>query len=113
TKDAERALATEPQLANRFDRVRLSKWKLNQDYFRFLMSFEKIIPLKKPSCLHEPTLANKLHSMSEGFIGELTTLTNKAAIQAVRDKSEHITIKTLNKLKWIKPSGRKAEASRL
>ncbi len=72
-KDAEVALSTEPQLANRFERVRLPKWKQNQDFYRFLKSFEKIIPLKKPSKLHEPSLASQLFMMSEGYVGELTT----------------------------------------
>lgn len=112
TKDAEVALVTEPQLANRFDRVRLPKWKLNKEFYRFLMSYEKVVPLKQPSNFHEGALSNQLHSMSEGYVGELITVINKAAIEAIRDKSEQITIKTLNKLNWIKPSGKKAEASR-
>lgn len=112
TKDAERALTTEPQLANRFERVRLPKWKLNQDFYRFLKSYEKTIPLKKPSNLHDGAMSNQLHNMSEGFVGELTTVINKAAVQAIRDGSEQITAGTLKKLNWIKPSGRKAEASK-
>ena len=111
-KDAEVALSTEPQLSNRFERVRLPKWKLNPDFFKFLMSIERVLPLKKQSNLHETKIANKLHTMCEGFVGELTTIINKAAIQAIRDKSEKISIKTLNKLKWVAPSGRKAQSNK-
>lgn len=111
-KDAEVALRTEPQLSNRFERVRLPKWKLNPDFFRFLMSFEKILPLSKQSNLHESNIAIKLHNMSEGFVGELTTIINKAAIQAIRDKSELISIQTLKKLNWVASSNKKSQSNK-
>lgn len=111
-KDAEVAINTEPQLANRFERVRIPKWKLDQDFVRFLMSFERLLPLKKQSNLHQSDMAHKIHLMSEGFVGELTTVINKAAIQAIKDQTEKISIKTLNKLNWVGPSERKKHSNR-
>ncbi len=106
TKEAESAMKTEPQLSNRFERIRLPLWKENEGYIRFLMSYEHILPLKNASLLHEDELANKLLNMSENLVGELTKLINKAAIVAIKDKSEKISLKTLKKLNWQLPSER-------
>ena len=66
TKDAFRALQTEPQLANRFEPVALPRWERDKEFLRLLVSFERMLPLKKPSLLHESKTASKLFSMSEG-----------------------------------------------
>lgn len=69
-----------------------------------------MIPLKKASNLHmDVTLATKLFSMCEGYIGELSTLLTDAAVFAIHNKSEQITLKVLESIDWISPSARKRQ----
>lgn len=113
TKDALRALQTDPQLANRFEPVALPKWRLDQDFLKLLASFERILPLKYPSNLTDSVMAGKLLNLSEGFIGELSRLLNEAAIQAIRSKSEKIDKKTLDSINWVPPADRRRQVERV
>lgn len=112
TKDAFRALQSDPQLSNRFEPVLLPRWEFNQDFLRLLVSFERMIPLKHASNLHHKSLAMRLFSMSEGYIGELSRLLNNAAVYAVKNKLESITPAVLDKIDWISPSQRKRQLDR-
>jgi type II secretory pathway predicted ATPase ExeA len=107
TKDALVALRTDPQLANRFEPAELPRWQMGNDYLKLLASFERMLPLKRPSNLVETNLALKLLSMSEGIIGELASILTKAAVKAIKSGKEQITVELLNSLKWIQPSKRK------
>ncbi|MCP9493371.1 MAG: TniB family NTP-binding protein [Pyrinomonadaceae bacterium MAG19_C2-C3] len=110
TKDAFNAINTDPQLANRFEPMTLPRWTMNADFLRLLASFEVTLPLAKPSGLTDTSLATKLLSMSEGTIGELSTVLSRAAIQAIKSNQEHITLSGLERLNWIQPSERKRQA---
>jgi hypothetical protein len=107
TKDALVALQTVPEMANRFEPAHLPRWDMGAEYLKLLASFERMLPLKKPSNLVETGLAIKLLSMSEGLIGELSALLVKAAVKAIKSGDEQITIGLLNSLKWIPPSKRR------
>ena len=74
TRDAIRAIQTDPQLANRFEPAALSNWTLDRDYLKLLASFERALPLREPSRLWEAPLTARLLAMSEGTIGELSSL---------------------------------------
>lgn len=100
-------LASDPQLANRFDSMLLPRWELNHEYKRLLASFERAIPLREPSNLIQKDILMKLHSMSEGLIGELSTILNEAAEMAITSKRERIDLEVLKKLYWQQPSHRK------
>lgn len=113
TKDAFRAIQTDPQLANRFEPALLPRWTFDADYLRLLASFERMLPLAEPSQLHHTTLATRLFSMSEGYLGELATLLNQAAVSAVESGSEKIDLKLLDCLSWVSPSDRRRAAERL
>lgn len=106
TMDAFQALSADPQLANRFEPAVINKWSMNTEYLRLLGSFERMLPLKIPSGLMEDALALKLLSMSEGTIGDLSRLLTKAAVYAVRNKTEKITEDVLNSVDWVQPSDR-------
>lgn len=108
-KDAFMAISTDAQLANRFEPVVLPKWRMNDDYLRLLASIEYLTPLKKPSNLPSDALATHILSLSEGTIGEIATVINKAAILAVLSGEERITTGILNKIDYIPPSKRKKQ----
>lgn len=84
TREAVLALHTDPQHASRFDVVTLPLWELNQDFQRLLAGFEKVLPLKNPSKLHEPELAGLIHSISEGNMGNLHRLLVECATDAIK-----------------------------
>lgn len=112
TRDALRALQTDQQLSNRFEPVALPTWKIDEDYLRLLASFEKVLPLKNISHLSQDHIAQKLLTMSEGFIGELSRILTKAAIKAIESKKEQITVEILNTIDWVKPSERRKSAEK-
>jgi hypothetical protein len=113
TAEAIRAVQTDPQLANRFTPELLPKWVMGNDFLRLLMSFEQVIPLSKPSMLTKPDLAEIILHLSNGTIGEVSSLLNKAAIYAIKTGQEQITLKTLAECGYTSPDDRKQAASRL
>jgi len=103
TLEAVRAIQADPQLASRFHRAELALWR---EYRKLLASFERMLPLKRPSKLAREPVATKLLAMTEGTIGELSTLLKTAAIYAVRTGVERIDEPVLAGLEWAPPSAR-------
>jgi hypothetical protein len=104
TREAVRVLHTDPQHASRFDVVSLPLWELNQDFQKLLASFEKVLPLKQPSRLHQPELASMLHAISGGNIGDLHRLLVECATEAILSGVERIDKKLVEGKSWLKPS---------
>lgn len=100
------AIQHDEQLANRFEPVALPKWVLGDEYLRLLLSFEQLLPLKKPSTLIDETIACRLLTMSEGTIGELAKLLRRAAVKAIDSGTERITLPLLSRVGYISPSDR-------
>jgi DNA transposition AAA+ family ATPase len=107
TDQASNVLQSDAQLANRFDSEVLPRWNIDNDFSDLLANFERTLPLKNPSNLHEEDLAIELHSMSEGLIGELDAVLTKACVEAIKRKTEKITSKVLKSIRWTQPSDRK------
>lgn len=107
TKDAFNAIQTDPQLSNRFEPSILPRWEMNIEFLKLLASFERMLPLKKPSKLVEKNLALKVLSLSEGIIGEVSSLLSKAAVKAIETGGECISTKLIESLDWTRPSERK------
>ncbi|MDA8258525.1 MAG: TniB family NTP-binding protein [Betaproteobacteria bacterium] len=108
-RDAFRAIQTDPQLSNRFDPVMLPRWANDEEYLRLLATFERILPLRQPSNLVDGPLADKIYSMSEGYIGEISGLLVLAAVHAVETGHERIDKKMLDAIDWTVPSERRKE----
>jgi len=109
TKDAFRAMQTEPQIANRFEPVELPRWKLDESFLRLLVSFERMLPLHLPSKLHSNDLSTKLFTMCEGNIGELARVLSDASVEAINTQKEQITSQILDDIGWVTPSKRKRQ----
>jgi len=109
TRDAFRAIQTDLQLSNRFKRATLPRWKNDDDYVRLLMTFERMIPLRNPSHLDDPALADRIYAMSEGSIGEISDLLVEAAVFAVTSRKEAIDRKILEAINWVAPSKRRSQ----
>lgn len=104
TREAVRVLHSDPQHASRFDVLSLSAWELNQDFQRLLAGFEKVLPLKKPSRLHEPELASLLYAISDGNLGNLHRLLVECAKQAVISGKEQIDKSIIDGKTWVRPT---------
>ena len=113
TKDAFRAIQTDPQLANRFEPAVLPLWKFDEDFLRLLKSFEMMLPLRQVSNLHDTTLATSIYSLSEGHIGEVSKLLTEAAVCAIESGKECIDAKVLKATGWVGPSDRKRQVDRV
>jgi hypothetical protein len=77
------------------------------------LGFERALPLRKPSRLADEQMARKLLALSEGSLGELSTLLTSAAIYAVQSGGERIDEKVLAAIDWAPPSERRRRAERL
>lgn len=104
TREAVRVLHTDPQHASRFDVVSLPAWELNQDFQRLLAGFEKVLPLQKPSRLHQPELATSLHAISGGNLGDLHRLLIACATVAIQQGSEQIDKSIIENKAWVRPT---------
>lgn len=113
TDAAYNAIQSDDQLANRFEPAILPRWEISDKqpltkdpYLKLLTSFERMLPLHNPSHLASKTIALKLLSMTDGLIGELSSVLTRAAEQAIKNKREKIDMVTLNEIDWIAPSDR-------
>lgn len=109
TRDAFRAIQTDLQLSNRFDQALLPRWANDEMYLRLLATFERSIPLRNPSNLTDGALADKIYSMSEGYLGEISRVLEGAAVRAIETGQERIDKKLLDGIGWISPSDRRKE----
>jgi hypothetical protein len=112
TKDALRAIQTDPQMANRFEPAPVAKWMLDEEFRRLLVSFERVLPLQRPSGLAMGQLPLRLLAMCEGQIGELRAVLVEAAIAAIATGKEALDSNLLKDLPWVLPSERRAAAER-
>ena len=104
TREAVLVLHTDPQHASRFDVVTLPLWELNQDFQKLLAGFEKVLPLKNPSGLHQPELATLLHIISEGNAGNLHRLLVECACEAIKTGKEQIDKTLIESKTWLRPT---------
>lgn len=111
TEDLLRATSIDSQIQNRFEPILLKKWTLTKEFRQLLRTFESILPLKEPSKLHSGLMSKKLLALSEGTIGELSTLLNKATVYAIKNGIECIDMEVLAKCGYISPSDRTKSAS--
>ena len=103
----QKVLRSDPQIANRFDVMRIPRWKYNEDFLRLLVSLERTMPFREPSNLHHPQMASRIYEMTEGYIGEVVNYLRKAAVFAIRRDREKIDISVLNSVRFEKPSERR------
>ncbi|NMG32543.1 TniB family NTP-binding protein [Aromatoleum evansii] len=107
TAEALRAIRSDDQLANRFEPLALPVWNEDEAYRRLLSTLEALLPLRAPSGLAQPALAEKIFAMSEGVLGEIVSIVTRAAATAVTSGAEAITAKLIEKSGFISPTGRR------
>lgn len=107
TADALRAIQSDDQLASRFMPFALSPWRAGAEFSRLVGTLEAVMPLKEPSNLSEPRVAQKLLACSEGILGEVVALVSRAAIAAIEAGEERIRLETLEAVGFVPPSRRR------
>lgn len=113
TAETLNALSIDASIANRFNPVFLPKWDQSrlEEFARFIVSIEKFLYLKSGCQLLEERVLVKLLILSEGLLGEVVAILRLLAEQAIKDGSETIAERKLNKenlkkLGWVMPSDR-------
>lgn len=103
TQVAMNILNSDPQMKSRSQPVVLDRWQLNNEYLRFLASYERLLPLAEASGLATRELAPQIYHMAGDMIGNTVYLLKKAAAEAIETKTERITIALLESLNWARP----------
>lgn len=106
TKDAFHVFQSDPQMASRFEPLPLPRWQMDKEYLRLLVTYEKLLPLKEQSNLSDRLLATKILSLTDGTIGAITGIIKRAAIKAIENGEERITMDTIQGLKILLPHER-------
>jgi len=105
--EVQSVMSADPQIANRFETLKLKKWNPDIEFARLLASFESTLPLKEASNLHTKELFKFLYDMSEGLIGELAIILQKAAVFTLKNNKEKIDLDILNSINFVKQSLRR------
>lgn len=104
TREAVRVLHTDPQHASRFDVASVPLWELNKDFQRLLLWFERVLPLKEESALHQPEVAASLHAICAGNLGDLHRLLVECATEAINTGKERIDKAIIEGKAWLRPT---------
>jgi hypothetical protein len=95
TDEANQALMTDPQLADRFAAADLPPWEDDSAFEQLLLSFESILPLRQLSEFRDARIHQRILSLSEGVLGRICKLMEAAAIEAIRSGEERISLSLL------------------
>ena len=107
TTEVWNVVSFDSQLSNRFEPIKLKSWiKKPEDFIAFLKAYEERLPLKEASNLTQKNIATQIFKMGEGLIGEYVRVLKKSAIYALESGDEKITLETLSKITYIRPSDR-------
>lgn len=108
TERALRIVENDPELCTRCTVVEMHRFETADTAFlEMLYSFETLIPLRKTSGLYENQMAKRIFYLSEGLIGNVSTLLKDAAKIAADTGEERITISILNSLDFAKTQKRR------
>ena len=103
TREAVQVLHTDTQYSSRFEVRDLPAWKADREFQELVASFERVLPLREPSLLHEPALVAPIYSICGGNIGNLHRLMRACAGEAIRSGTEQITKKIVEEHRWQRP----------
>lgn len=106
-EDAYNAFVADPQMSSRFMPEELPLWKPGKDVGTLLATLERRTPLRKPSDLKSPEKMSEMCLRSEGTLGDLCDLFKELAVDAIRSKTEEITLESIRAIRWVPPSRRK------
>lgn len=83
---------SDPHLAARFGETHLPVWKADRSLAAFLATYERYLPLKEASNLHEREKVAFLAKTGEGKLGAIVARVQNAALMALEQGEESITL---------------------
>ena len=83
---------SDPHLAARFGETKLPNWKADKTLAMFLATYERYLPLKQASNLHEREKVAFLAKCSDGKLGAVVARVQNAALMALAQGEEAITL---------------------
>jgi hypothetical protein len=95
TDEANQALMTDQQLADRFEAAELPAWENDSALQQLLLSYESILPLRSPSDLRDSKVHHRILGLSEGVTVRICRLIEAAATEAIRTGHERIDLALL------------------
>lgn len=84
TPEAEAAIKTDEQTANRFEPFVLPRWRLNQEFRSFVASYERLLPLPEPSNLADEGPLTAIFNIAQGTIGKAVWVLQEATEAAIK-----------------------------
>lgn len=105
TQAAANAIHSDSQLRSRFELAVLDRWNLDREYLRFLVSYERLLPLAEPSNLASREIAPVIYGMAGDMIGGTVKLLKYAAAHALRIGRERIDLDVLCAQHYITAGG--------
>jgi hypothetical protein len=112
TKEIAHVFRLDEQLANRFALLTLPRWQFDDlEYAQLLATFERQLPLRRPSNLTDPALARRILTMAGGLIGGIATILRQAATAAIEQGHERIDRSVLDGLIIASPEQIEAVAT--
>ncbi|MEN9998020.1 MAG: hypothetical protein RI922_1010 [Bacteroidota bacterium] len=104
TWEAFYVINSDPQLANRFNKAIIPKWKFDNSFLSLIGTYQSIIKLQRPFNLVEPKIAKRIFELGEGLLGEYIKILRLSAEYAIRSGEETIDINTFDKIGYTSPS---------
>lgn len=95
TKDALRVISTDTQIISRFRPVYMKKWKMDKDYVSLLATILTTLPFTQDSDILNSKTAHEILTISDGYIGDIIALIKKAAVFALKNNREKLTLKDI------------------
>jgi len=112
TKEVAHVFRLDEQLANRFALLTLPRWQFDDlEYAQLLATFERHLPLRRPSNLTNADLARHILTMAGGLIGGIATILRQAATAAIESGHERIDRSVLDGLTISSPEQIEAVAT--
>ena len=112
TREIAHVFRLDEQLANRFALLTLPRWQFDDlEYAQLLATFERQLPLRRPSNLTDPVLARRILTMAGGLIGGIATILRQAATAAIEQGRERIDRPVLDGLTIASPEQIEAVAT--
>lgn len=91
TEKAEQGFRSDRHLAARFRTLPLPGWQADDTLANFLATYERLLPLHRPSYLASPDKVKALAKIGGGVIGAIVERIQNAALTAIVDGTECIT----------------------
>jgi hypothetical protein len=91
TDKAGKGFSADPHLAARFRECMLPNWTADDTLANFLATYERLLPLRKPSNLASADKVAAFAKIGGGVLGKIVTRIQNAALAAIEDGSECIT----------------------